>query len=181
MAWPIRPMATMPWATGYIGVMTLGFNPNPPHPSSHLCATASGNVHRFLHLISSTSIHLTGASRRCRSLPLHSPPAHLLPPWLSRPLGQIPSTRSATRAAQFCEVGKAAEDLAPDGTPERWWFTCGGAVVTGPLGGSGGGSQTPDLVSYESGLASLASILGARVSVGRSRSALSACAPVLVA
>jgi hypothetical protein len=45
----------------------------------------------------------------------------------------------------------------------------GGTVVTGPLGGGGGGgdSHMPDPVSYEFGLVSLASILGARVPMGR--------------
>jgi hypothetical protein len=43
----------------------------------------------------------------------------------------------------------------------------GGAVVTGPLGGGGG--HTSDPVSDETGLASLASILGAGVPVGRPR------------
>jgi hypothetical protein len=44
----------------------------------------------------------------------------------------------------------------------------GGAVVTGPLeGGGGGGGHTSDPVSDENDLASLASILGARVPVGR--------------
>jgi hypothetical protein len=42
----------------------------------------------------------------------------------------------------------------------------GDAVVTGLLRGGGGG-HTLDLVLDESGLASLASILGARVPVGR--------------
>jgi hypothetical protein len=46
----------------------------------------------------------------------------------------------------------------------------GGMVVTGPLGGGGGGGgHTVDPTSGESGPASLAPSLGARVSVGRPR------------
>jgi hypothetical protein len=46
----------------------------------------------------------------------------------------------------------------------------GGTVVTGPFGGGGGGGgHTPDPVSDEAGLVSLASILFAKVSVGRPR------------
>jgi hypothetical protein len=47
----------------------------------------------------------------------------------------------------------------------------GGMVATVPLGGSGGGggSHTADPDSKESGLASLAPILGARVPVGQPR------------
>jgi hypothetical protein len=46
----------------------------------------------------------------------------------------------------------------------------GGVVVAGPLGGSGGsGGHTVDPASGESGPASLAPSLGARVSVGRPR------------
>jgi hypothetical protein len=45
---------------------------------------------------------------------------------------------------------------------------CGGAVVTGPLG-DGGGGHTADPVFEESGPASIALILGARVLVGRPR------------
>jgi hypothetical protein len=46
----------------------------------------------------------------------------------------------------------------------------GGAVVTGPLGvGDGGNGHTPDPISDETGLASLASILCAMVPVGRPR------------
>jgi hypothetical protein len=43
----------------------------------------------------------------------------------------------------------------------------GGVVVTVRLDGGGGGGHTTDSVSGESGLASLAPILGARVPVGR--------------
>jgi hypothetical protein len=84
--------------------------------------------------------------------------------------------------------GEAAEDSAHDGAPEWWWFTCGsgavlevlldgggGMVVTVPLYGGGDGGHTIDPVSGESGLASLAPILGARVPVGRSRGLIRIC------
>jgi hypothetical protein len=81
-------------------------------------------------------------------------------------------------------VGEAVKDSGPDGAPEWWWFTCSGGVVlevpldgddgvvvTVPLGGGGGGhTANPD--SGESGLASLAPILGARVLVGRPSGAI---------
>jgi hypothetical protein len=50
---------------------------------------------------------------------------------------------------------------------------CGGVVVTGPLGGGGGGGgHTTDPTSRESGPASLAPSLGARVPVGRPRGSI---------
>jgi hypothetical protein len=62
----------------------------------------------------------------------------------------------------------------------------GGVVVTGPLeGGGGSGGHTTDPASGESGPASFAHSLGARVPVGRpvgrSRSVSSACTVTLVA
>jgi hypothetical protein len=46
-------------------------------------------------------------------------------------------------------------------------FNGGGVAVGGDGSGGGGGGHMPDTVSDESGLASLASILGARVPVGQ--------------
>jgi hypothetical protein len=48
----------------------------------------------------------------------------------------------------------------------------GGVVVTVLLGGGGGGGHTADPDSRESGLASLAPILGARVPMGRPRGSI---------
>jgi hypothetical protein len=88
-----------------------------------------------------------------------------------------------TRAAQFCKVSESAEDSAPlglqsggsslavarstGGVAVLEALNCGGVVIRG--GGGSSGDHTPDPVSDESGMASLASILGARVPVGLPR------------
>jgi hypothetical protein len=67
-------------------------------------------------------------------------------------------------ATRSCGGGVALESPLDGG-----W----GVVVAGPLGGGGGGSgHTIDPASEESGPASLAPSLGARVPVGRSRGSI---------
>jgi hypothetical protein len=120
--WPDRPSLTR--ALRYIGVRRLWFNHKPSSaPFSFLCVAS--------HLDCSTACHLldcmpppprsTLSAQRVGATPLPStpPPAPPLPPWLSRLVRKIPSSRSMAQVTRFRKVGEVAEDSTPNGAP-KW-------------------------------------------------------------